>query len=96
MTRRSDPKAASPRTPAKKFDTPEGTTRPPLRPTAEAHARHLAAALAGIAAVGRAQQAVRLLEVVAADPRCPAIRAPRHLADQLRALADELDVERAA
>lgn len=96
MTRRSGPKAASPRTPAKESDTPQGSTRPPLGPTTEAHALALAGGHAAIAAVGRAQRAVRLLEVVAAGPRCPAIRAPRHLADQLSALADELDEERAA
>lgn len=67
--------------------------RPAPGPTAEAHAAYLAEAREGIAAVGREQRAVRLLEVVTADPRCPAIRAPRHLAAQLRALADELDEE---
>ena len=88
------PQGTAPRTPAKESDTPHSissTRRPALGPTPEDHARHLAVARAGTAAIGRAQRAVRLLEVVAAGPRCPAIRAPRHLAAQLRALADELD-----
>lgn len=84
------PKGTAPRTPAKEFDTPQGSTRPPLGPTTDAHAAHLADAHAAIAAAGRAHRAVRLLEVVAAN-RCPAIRAPRHLAAQLRQLADELE-----
>lgn len=93
-TRRSGPEAA-PQTPAKKSKAHGSTHRPPLGPTSEARALALADAHAAIAAAGRAHRAVRLLEVVAAN-RCPAIRAPRHLAAQLRQLADELDQERAA
>lgn len=44
----------------------------------------------GIAAVGRAQRAVRLLEAVTAAPRCPAIRAPRHLGAELIALGRDI------
>lgn len=67
--------------------------RPPLDATAEAHACHLADAHAAVDVIGRAQQAVRLLEVVDAGSRCPAVRAPRYLAAQLCRLAGELDEE---
>lgn len=62
--------------------------RPALGMAADEREFRLAQAREAIAAVGRAQRAIRLLEGVAASPR---IRAPRHLAGQLRALAAELD-----
>lgn len=65
--------------------------RPPLGLDPEEKAWLLEQAHRSIARVARAMRAAQLLEVVTADPRGPVVRAPRHLAGELRRLAAELD-----
>ena len=62
--------------------------RPRLGMTPEAQAHYLALARQGIDDHARAVRAVRMLESVALGPK---VRSPRHLARQLRMLADELE-----
>lgn len=64
------------------------TIRPALGITPEARAHYLAMAHQSIEDHARAVRAVHLLEVVARGPK---VRSPRHLARELRTLADELE-----
>jgi hypothetical protein len=66
------------------------TIRPAIGMTAEQRDFFLAMARQSIAAVGRAQHAVRLLEFVDRRP-VPHVNAPRWLAAELRRLAVELE-----
>lgn len=66
------------------------TARPALGMTPERRAFFLAMARESIAAAGRAQHAVRLLEFVDRTP-VPHVNAPRWLATELRRLAVELE-----